>query len=207
VLLSSELGRFSEARRIADGYIRRRAGHAKLMALSGLLMQARLLLLGGTTRAKFNELRDKWLADNPDAASSGEADGWIFAYAAPAVTREEATSALAASPAFRPLIYPLHFSSDRAEAVGRTYYLAGHLDEGAKYLKMASTPCLELSPMEALSATWASFELGVALEERGDTASACTAYDRVLARWGSAKPPSLTAAKARARKRALGCTG
>jgi serine/threonine-protein kinase len=47
--------------------------------------------------------------------------------------------------------------------------------------------------------------LGEALEANGDRGGACAAYAVVLARWGSATLPSVTARKARGRVAALGC--
>lgn len=48
---------------------------------------------------------------------------------------------------------------------------------------------------------------GQALEERGEKGRACEVYGAVLARWGAAKPRSVTAEEARRRARALGCEG
>jgi len=47
--------------------------------------------------------------------------------------------------------------------------------------------------------------LGFAREKHGDAAGACDAYARVLGYWGHAKPRSVTAEKARARMKGLGC--
>jgi hypothetical protein len=53
--------------------------------------------------------------------------------------------------------------------------------------------------------TWmsAQLELGQALEAKGDRPGARAAYERVLERWGKAKPRSLTAERARARQAGL----
>jgi serine/threonine-protein kinase len=50
-----------------------------------------------------------------------------------------------------------------------------------------------------------TLDLGQALEATGDATGACGAYRKVLARWGNAKPKSVTADKARARSKALRC--
>jgi serine/threonine-protein kinase len=51
----------------------------------------------------------------------------------------------------------------------------------------------------------AVLDLGRALEQTGDTAGACAAYARVLAKWGTAKPRSITADAAREGVRRLRC--
>ena len=49
--------------------------------------------------------------------------------------------------------------------------------------------------------------LGELLEKKGDTDGACEAYGRVLARWGNAKPRSVTGDAVRKRWVALACEG
>jgi eukaryotic-like serine/threonine-protein kinase len=51
----------------------------------------------------------------------------------------------------------------------------------------------------------AGLALGQELEAKGDKAGACGAYQKVLERWGQAKPRSVTAEKARQRAAALAC--
>jgi serine/threonine-protein kinase len=46
---------------------------------------------------------------------------------------------------------------------------------------------------------------GEASEQKGDVAAACDAYAFVIARWGNAKPKSVSADEARARSKKLGC--
>jgi serine/threonine-protein kinase len=50
----------------------------------------------------------------------------------------------------------------------------------------------------------ARFYYGMALETAGEIERARAAYEEVLARWGKARPRSVTAEKARARLKALG---
>jgi hypothetical protein len=54
------------------------------------------------------------------------------------------------------------------------------------------------------SSVMSSLYLGMALEATGDRDGAAEAYRAVLARWGRAKPRSVTADTARERLRALG---
>ncbi|MFI5301048.1 MAG: tol-pal system YbgF family protein, partial [Polyangiales bacterium] len=55
--------------------------------------------------------------------------------------------------------------------------------------------------------TRAQIWLGETLEKLGDTSGACTAYAKVVARWGEAKPRSTTADEARAHGKAIACKG
>jgi serine/threonine-protein kinase len=86
--------------------------------------------------------------------------------------------------------------------VGRTYLLAGRASDALPYLKRAAGQCALYWPIEQTRAT---FDLGDALAKTGDVPGACDAFARVLARWGSAKPRSVTADAARSRSRELGC--
>jgi serine/threonine-protein kinase len=49
------------------------------------------------------------------------------------------------------------------------------------------------------------FLLGQMLEQTSDRDGACAQYASILARWGNAKPRSVTADRARARSKALAC--
>jgi eukaryotic-like serine/threonine-protein kinase len=126
---------------------------------------------------------------------------WIAAWGATAETKQQADDA---------------FARLRAENVGTTWYepgvprlrgrvarLAGRLDEAIEDLEPASRSCLALSAPTADIA--ASYELGLALEAKGDDAGACTAYRSVVELWGSAKPLPLTAKRAKKRRAAIGC--
>jgi len=53
--------------------------------------------------------------------------------------------------------------------------------------------------------TRTSLLYGRALEERGDRAGACEVYRTLAARWGEARPRSITAEEARRRAAALRC--
>ena len=126
---------------------------------------------------------------------------WIAAWAATADTKQQADDA---------------FTRLRAENVGGSWYepgvprlrgrvarLAGRLDEALEDLEPASRSCLALTAPTADVA--ASYELGLALEAKGDDAAACTAYRSVLELWGRAKPLPLTAKKAKKRRAVLRC--
>jgi len=204
VLLNVELGRKAKAIRLAEGYLRERTGLAPedLLLVGPLAVQAAERAAGGVSREAFIVARDRWLALNKDA---DPVQRWIEAYARPAETRQEANDALAAMPDVKPLLPLLSLDPAFAEPVGRTLALAGRVEDALLYLTAASSSCSILEGYDAIYSTLATFELGRALEDRGDTPGACAAYNRVLARWGKTSPPARTAMDARERERALGC--
>jgi tetratricopeptide (TPR) repeat protein len=200
VLLDLELGRSADARRRADTYLRSRTGLSSALLDNSLRMRAAQLAGGEITRAKFDELREAWNARNTDLEPRVR---WVDGYALPAETAEDAVAALAAKPDVHPLIGILGLLPSRAEPIGRVYSLSRR-EEGISYLLKASRSCSLLDGSEAIFSTWASFDLGRAFEARGDTRSACAAYQRVLDRWGGVAT-SRTALKARGERRALHC--
>ena len=88
-------------------------------------------------------------------------------------------------------------------AIGHVYLLAGKPDVALPYLRRAVAACADFDA--PLTHTRAALDLGIALEAAADTPGACAAYAKVLARWGKAKPRSVTADLARARATKLGC--
>jgi hypothetical protein len=181
-------------------YLRSRTGLSSAGFDNSLRMQAAQVVGGAITRAKFEEFRGAWTARNMTVEPQFR---WVDGYAIPAETAEDALAALAAKPDLHPLISILHLLPSRAEPVGRVYSL-GHREEGTSYLVKASTSCAILDGSEAIFSTWASFDLGRALEERHDRPEACAAYQRVLDRWSGAAT-SRTAFNARVRRRGLHC--
>jgi tetratricopeptide (TPR) repeat protein len=203
VLLDLETGRSSRALPIAEGYLRSRAGLPSSGYDFSLRMEAAVLAAGGIPRARFDDLRAQWNARNQATEPPYR---WIDGYALAVETPDDAATALAALPPSRPLLSVLMLSPSRAAPIGRTYSL-GHLDEGVSYLTRASASCALLDGSDAIFSTWASYDLGYALQERGDVRGACAAYQRVLDRWGGggAGSVSRTAVKALNQKRALHC--
>jgi serine/threonine-protein kinase len=127
---------------------------------------------------------------------------WPHGYAVTVETPEDARDALVALPDYEPLaaFYP---STMVAAAVGRTFFLAGRIDDASKWLERAAKACRVLErPVEH---TRAQLWLGMVREAKGDKPGACAAYRVVQARWGKARPPSVTAEKAAERLRALAC--
>ena len=128
--------------------------------------------------------------------------GWAKAVASPA----EATLAVAAldARAKGDAALPKYFDGSLASAdVGRTFLEAGRLDEAERWLTRAVGECLAYyHPIKAIRAR---FDLGRLYERRGRKSEACAMYQRVIARWGKARPRSVTTEAARARTRALRC--
>jgi eukaryotic-like serine/threonine-protein kinase len=122
---------------------------------------------------------------------------WAAAYAEPVATPELAADALAALPRYEPLPATYWFAFIYGR-IGRTFVLGGRPAEGLPYLERATQRCIDRDPRDFLY-------LGLAQEALGDTAAACAAYREVTARWGQAKPRSVTAETAQQRLASLGC--
>jgi serine/threonine-protein kinase len=202
MLLDLETGRSTQAAHLAALYLRQRAAWPGASAETLIAAQSVELAAGAISRPKFDELRDQWLAQNPNEQASNR---WIEAFAVPAQTHDDGVAALAAKPDVQPLVNALNLEPYRAEPIGRVYVLAGQLDDGEPFLSEASAACGVIDGRAAIFSTWASLRLGQVLEARGDKAGACSAYGRVVARWGKASPSSRTAAMAAARRRVLSC--
>jgi serine/threonine-protein kinase len=87
--------------------------------------------------------------------------------------------------------------------VGRVYLMAGRPEEAVPYLRRAAASCTAFAA--PVDQTRARLHLGMALEQTNDRDGACSAYRKVLDRWGHAKPRSVTADEARAHATKLGC--
>lgn len=85
--------------------------------------------------------------------------------------------------------------------VGRAYVLAGRFEPAIAPLRRAATSCFALKDPFLLPT--AELYLGMALEGTGDLEGARAASEKVIGRWGKAKPKSITAEAAKKRKGAL----
>jgi len=137
---------------------------------------------------------------------------WANGWALTALTAEEASAAFRALERDGRLTLPRGpesaiagvLNSGSADAIaGRAFLLAGRPAEAVPILRRAAASCEVL--YEAVAHVRATLDLGRALEELRDIPGACDAYGKVLAVWGKAKPRSVTAEKARASSKALGC--
>jgi hypothetical protein len=203
MLLALEGGRFAEATRLAALYLRQRSGwipdEGNDFSVRAYAVE---LAAGGIPRSAFDRLRDEWLARN---ASVPPALRWVDAYARSVRDPQDAADALAAKPEVHPLLSAYTALPSLAGPTGHAYLLAGKIDDAIHFLSQASASCELNGDQEVIFSTWATFDLGRALEVRGDVEGACAAYARALHRWGAATLPSRTAAKALARSHALGC--
>ena len=85
--------------------------------------------------------------------------------------------------------------------LGVALFHAGRLDEAAPVLEHVDRGCDGLQ--DPIARTRSLVVLGQLREKRGDVAGARAAYEKVLARWGTARPRSITADEARKRLAAL----
>jgi serine/threonine-protein kinase len=158
---------------------------------------------GLLSRAGHNAERVAWLQRwGPRSTRFTRPFFWVHAYAEYAETPEEATEALAALPRFG-AVPPFRPLTATNFSIGRTYLLAGKVDEAIPYLTKATKACTPLSyPVPYVRS---NLFLGMALAKKGDKPGACAAYAKVLKHWGKAKPRSVSAEQARKLSRELGC--
>jgi eukaryotic-like serine/threonine-protein kinase len=168
-------------------------------------MLAALVRAGRITPDELDERRKAWVKTwTAVLMPRFRPFAWLHGYAAVAETPAEAARALEALPSFAPI--PAYAPRTLIHAdVGRTFFLGGRNDEALEYLKSAADSCLAID--HPIAHTRAQHWRGLALERAGETDRACASYATVLARWGRAKPRSVTAERARERSRALKCSG
>jgi len=120
-------------------------------------------------------------------------------YASGVETEAEAREALAA---FEKVPLSPGAIDDESDS-GRALLLGGRVDEAIPRLEKSVRSCRGLTT--ALAKTRSAYFLGLAREAKGDQDGACDAYGAVVARWGHARPRSVTAERAAARRTALHC--
>lgn len=209
--LHDEMGDLPGAAAVAAAFLERR-GHTpgpgdtsveQIASDPTVIFQGVLLAAGRIDQATFSARRAAWSEAwrgrglTPDAREL-----WARSHAGPARGAEDARAALAA---LSPLGPPRRFVVGRLPGVdaARVYLLAGRAEEAIPLLREATASCLATS--EPVRFVQAHALLGRALEALGDTAGACAAYDAVMERWGKARPRSVTAEEASARRDALRC--
>ena len=208
-----EIGRPEDARRVARSFLARRAAYepdptrtelATLEDPTGILLGIERRAGGLSPEQHRQQLQarlDWW--DRRLGKSWLRYFVWRMQYATAVQTPAEAREALAARPRFG-RTYEHDDDDHDFAAVGRTYLLGGMVDEALPELESAAKNCAWLygHPIEHMRA-W--FFLGEARAAKGDKEGACRAHDSLIERWGRAKPRSVTADRARARRIALGC--
>jgi serine/threonine-protein kinase len=209
-LTYSEMGDERRAANVAAEFVRKHdawepppygATMAPLSDLTG--WHLRIATHGAISEVEAERLRAMRIAWWRTRAQNSDGGALWFALHVNGIsTPAEARAAFAARDAFvdgGTLAPPLRDD----ESLGLATFLVGRIDEAIPMLERAAGTC---RPLDAIVPfTRARFHLGRAREAKGDTAGACAEYARVLDRWGSAKPKSVTADAARARMRALGC--
>jgi tetratricopeptide (TPR) repeat protein len=165
-------------------------------------MNAALRRAGKLDDAEIDRRRTEWIEGWRKTAPPDIVPHlWIYGYANTVETPAQAKQALEALPGFGAL--PVQRPIDIADAqIGRTYLLAGRVDEALPILRRAAGQC---APFENPFA-WvrASLWLGQALEAKGQRDEACAAYKSVTTRWKSYSK-SVTVKEAAARAHALAC--
>ena len=203
-----ETGRLKEAGRVAEATLQGMVAWVRPVDMS-VVFDKTVRFLDVSRRAgllspgEFEAKREAWLSGVPKQFP-GTTPGtpWFAAFAAVARTPEDARAALDRMPEPR-VVAPFVMSMAGWSAVmGNLYWLSGRLPEARPHLQEAASDCgTLLTPMRN---TLAMFQLGEVLSALGEKEGACGAYRGVLDRWGAAKE-SVTAKKAAARVKALGC--
>jgi serine/threonine-protein kinase len=212
VLLDEEIGEPAKAVAASEEFMRKLPAwsHDEATPWRGLHL-ATLRRAGRISEAEMRATGEAWIREIGPYLGPHRSDLWTFAYAFPAETPAEARVALEALPKWSPL--PSSATQPiAAGAQGRAYALGGDAEKAVPLLRAEVDWCGPLPTGDGTLRTgWVvramqdRLLLGQALEQTGDRDGACVQYAAVLARWGSAKPRSVTADKARARARAIGC--
>ena len=209
--VAEESGGADRARSVAQAYLARKdAWAAPHRVDDGVIwsdpvppMMLALARSGAITTTELGTRRTQWLHEwrgKTHDAYIGYL--WIAGWARTVSTPAEARAALDARKDF-PALPPFAPVSVASSYVGETYALAGEQAKAIATLQAARASCTELEfPVEHVRGV---FSLGQVLEDAGETARACDAYSEVVARWGAAKPRSLTAERAKARMKKLAC--
>jgi serine/threonine-protein kinase len=206
-----ESGRPAEAARRARDFVERQDAWVEEPRADDFALlrdpTVRLLLAerrgGLLSPAEFEQRRAAWVASwQQRVPKAMQPFVWLHGYATAVETRQDAERALAEQPAFGPIPPFTPYALGDAY-VGTTYFLAGHVGEALPYLQRAAHSCLAIeSPYEH---TQVQLLLGQALGQAGRHDEACRAYGVVLSRWGSARPRSVTAERARSLAAVEGC--
>jgi serine/threonine-protein kinase len=150
--------------------------------------------------------REWWRGEDVRRTGFPEWWTWLMFDSEFALTPEEARAALAKAPSSLP---ESKRALDTEYELGRLLLLAGRAADAAPRFERAAQSCAPFRGYETVSyvpfMVRASLDLGRAREALGDKGGACASYRRVLARWGDAKPRSVTADEARARAEKLSC--
>ena len=204
VELELEEGEPGRASRLANDYLNARSAWRSAGPWAPVPEMFAIAVHGGLRREEERaQALGLWLDQWKGIEGPLHQQSWVLGYALPATTPADALAALAAAPQPLPRVHSNQFHREGLEANGRVLLLAGRAADAVPFLRAAVAACSGLEiPLEH---TQAGLHLGQALEQTGDRAGACAAYRSVLDRWGSARPRSVSAERARTRTRALSC--
>jgi eukaryotic-like serine/threonine-protein kinase len=206
IALAQELGRPKDAAKIAEVYVAKKDVWIGSRSMTDTEVPMRRIMQHGglLSLEDFTKRRDAWYTKaSASEAGHPEALLWALTYADSIETPAEAKEAIDLLPSS----LGTAGRHDQKEAfvraaLGNAFLLAGKADEALPHLESAGNACNWLNwPVKH---TRSLLHLGQAHQALGQTENACEAYQRVVARWGTA-PKSATRDIAKAQLKALGC--
>ncbi|MBK9261349.1 MAG: serine/threonine protein kinase [Polyangiaceae bacterium] len=204
-----EMGLPKKADDIAADFFARKEAKLEKFSNDWAMLLAVRIRAGGMTAEEFAKERIAWIdrirGKQPTNGPRDELDwlDWSLAYGFSVESRAEAIEALEKMPrTHEPKVEFGRLGTDLVE--GKVYVLAEQFDKAVEPLTRAAAPG---NALEApLVPTRARFYLGMALQGKGDEAGARRAFERVIDRWGKAKPRSMTAERAREALKKMGAS-
>lgn len=210
--LEREMGRPGDAASRAERLSKKMVAWAEPSTGDWTLTLDRFRLLAGRmTPEEFGTNREAWSAKvrGKWAKAGRKIDGelewtlWVTGYGTVVIDDASASAAVAKMPQ-REVVALVTGRFPVVDAiVGRAHVRAGDAAAARAPLERAVGNC-SFALTDPVLATAAWYDLGLALEAAGEKDRAKEAFGRVVARWGKAKPVSVTAKAAAARLTALG---
>ncbi len=194
-----EAGNLPGAARVATDYLARRAAWPSLLPIAKVIMTAVAARAGRLDASVASQRREEaFQAFVAQKTEPGVA--WLRAYAQSSETPDEARAAVAK-------LDSLHATlpNPGTAAAARTLFLAGRTGEARPLLEQQALSCSG-ALLDTRDWTRSHLYLGELDEQAGNKTGACAHYAKVLARWGHARPRSVTADEARAHATKLGCS-
>ena len=199
-----EAGRVKEAGAVASDFLRRREGwqFGSVLDDPAVYLTRIAARAGAIAEPDVRARRDAWYgaATRVISVDIDRMRAWELAYGTGIEREDEALEALSAWPADIQRPSSAHGID---ASLGRALWLGGKHSEAQPHLERHSLRCSRWENI--LPSMRADLLHGRALEARGDRDRACQVFARILARWGEARPRSVTAEEARRRGRSLGC--
>jgi tetratricopeptide (TPR) repeat protein len=168
-------------------------------------LDALLKRAGAITRDQLRVEQERLLAYQKEADERGAKSDpfltWTAVYASDVVDEAAAADALTALPKFGGPDPRYTQVDPYGRQLGVAYAYGGRGADAVPLLERMQRICAQNSQVLGFTRGW--YALGLAKEQTGDLVGARAAYQKVLDRWGSAKPRSVTADKAGASLAAL----